>query len=446
MTAHVIDSELFGTSFAPADLRDLFSDETRVQRWFDVEAALAAAQAELGIVPENAAQEIARKAQVANIDLQSIGAGIAETSHPLVPAIRALAAVCEGEAGQWVHYGATTQDIMDTGAILQVRDAWKILLLDLHTIREALAAHARQHAGTMMVGRTHGQQALPITLGFKLSVWVDEIDRHLERCAEAEKRVFVGNITGAVGTMASFGRQAIDLQRRALRKLDLGVPRICWHSSRDRIVEIASLMVQIAGTAGKIGREIYSLQRTEINEMTEPFHGAKVGSSTMPHKSNPAGAELVFGLAQLVRGTYVSLADALFHEHERDAGRLRIELAALPEIVIYTGACLRRMRSVAEGVRFDTANMRANVDMLGGLLMSERVMLALGNHVGKQRAHELVHEIAMRARESDVSFLQALSADPRVTAHLGAEDIERLLAPEDYLGSAESIVANVVGA
>ena len=379
------------------------------------------------------------------MDLDAIGREIASTTHPLVPAIRALAALCDGDAGEYVHYGATTQDVMDTGLVLMVREAWPTLLEDLRAIRELLAADARNHRDTLMVGRTHGQHALPITFGYKLAVWVDEIDRHLDRCAEAEPRIFVGNITGAVGTMASFGPRGLEMQRRALERLGLGVPRICWHSSRDRLAETAWLLVQISGTMGKIANEICNLQRHEIGEVNEPFHMGKVGSSTMPHKRNPASTELAVTLWRLVRGLAVPLTDALFQEHERDASALRIELAAMPEIVVYCGALLARMRNVIEGLEPEPERMRANADLLGGLLLSERVMLALGERVGKQTAHEIVYEVAMDAQRKGTAFRDELVSDHRVAPHLGPEAIAELLDPERYLGLAGEIVDEVAG-
>ena len=445
MASHIIDSELFGAAFASQDIAEIFTDQSRVQKWFDVEAALAEAQAELGIIPEAAAKEIRAKAKAELVDFKEIAAGIAHTGHPIVPALRALEEICEGDAGEYIHYGATTQDIMDTAMVLQVKQAWAIMIGDLEAIRTALAAQAKEHRSTVMVGRTHGQHALPITYGYKLAVWVDEIDRHLERAAEAEKRIFTGNITGAVGTMASFGEHGIEMQRLTLEKLGLAAPNICWHSARDRVVEIAFVLTQFAGTMGKIGREVFALQKTEVGELREPFHMGKVGSSTMPHKQNPSVSELSIALARLVRGMMLPLTDALFHEDERDAGLLRIELAAIPELVIYTGAILERMRFVVEGMEARPERMAANADMLGGLLLSERVMLALGEAIGKQTAHEVIYEVAMKSQEEDIPFRAALQADERVSAHLDAAAIEELLDPAGYIGLAPEIVDGVVG-
>jgi adenylosuccinate lyase len=445
MGSHIIDSEVYGAGFAPPEMAAIFTDRNRVQKWFDIEAALAQAQAELGMIPPDAAVEISRKAKADLIDLEALGAGVSEIGHSLVPALRALARLCDGNAGEYIHYGTTTQDIIDTGMMLQVKEAWALLLRDLRAIRQLLADHAHRYKHTIMVGRTHGQQALPITFGYKLAVWVDEIDRHLQRCAEAEKRIFVGNITGAVGTMASFGDKGLQVQERTLQKLGLGIPRICWHSARDRITEVAYLLVQMAGTLGKIANEIYNLQRTEVYEVREPFHMGKVGSSTMPHKQNPSTVELVVGLARLIRGNLMPLTDALFQEHERDATCWRIEWAALPEAIIYTGAVLQHMRRVLSGLEVRETHMRRNLDLLGGLLLSEPIMLALGEKIGKQTAHEVVYAIAMKAHEENLPFRDALLADEQVAAHLSHETIEQLLDPTAYIGLAPVLVDAIVG-
>ena len=445
MPSHATDSLLFGASFATPECLAIFSDENRLQKWLDVEAALAETQGELGMIPAAAAREITIRARHQDLDIAEIGRQIATTAHPIVPAVRALAAVCRDGAGEFVHYGATTQDIIDTGMMLQIKDAWPLFLRDLVASREILATLARRHRSTVMAGRTHGQQALPVTFGYKCAVWVDEIDRHIDRFREAESRVLVGNLTGAVGTMASFGDKGIEMQERALAKLGLSVPAICWHSSRDRIVEIANLLTQVAGTFGKLAREIYSMQQVEFGEAFEPHHHGTVGSSTMPHKRNPAISELVIALSRLIRAQQVAITDAVFQEQERYSAMLRIELAAVPEIMIYTGALLAKMRMVLSALHVDRERMRRNLDLLGGLLMSERVMLALGESVGKQTAHDIIHEIAMQAFESGTSFRDALLGEMRVTMHLDIARLNSLLEPASYTGLAERIVDQVVG-
>ena len=444
MPSHVSESVLYGASFSSSEFLAIFNDEEKVQAWFDVEAALAQAQAELGMIPTEAAAEITMKAKIENVDLEEIGRGISATAHPIVPAIRALDAGCEFGAGEFIHYGATTQDIMDTGMVLQLKKAWPLLIRDLEKSRSILAKLAFAHRSTAMVGRTHGQQALPITFGYKCAVWVDEISRQLDRIREAQNRIFVGNITGAVGTMASFGSQGFKLQELVLTKLDLNIPNICWHSSRDRVCEVGNLMTQVSGTFGKIAREIYSMQQVEFGEVAEPHHQGKVGSSTMPHKRNPATVELIIALSRLVRAQQIAITDAVYQEHERYSAMLRIELAALPEMMIYVGSILEKMRGVLDGLTIDKNRMLANLNMLGGLLLSENVMLALGKAIGKQSAHEIVYEIAMNSHETGRPFKQALMFDDRVSAYLNENTIESLLDPTGYIGEAEKIVDHVL--
>ena len=444
MPSHASESLHNGASYTTPKFLDILNDNMRVQAWYDVEVALAKAQSKLGIIPKEAYEEIARKAYVENVDVQKIGKGISETAHPIVPAIRALEEICEGGAGEFIHYGATTQDIMDTGLILQIKKAWPLLKRDLEAARDALKVLAKKYRSTPMVGRTHGQQALPLTFGYKCAVWVDELNRHLERQSEAEPRILSGNITGAVGTMAAFGGKGQETQREALQYLGLTVPNICWHSSRDRICELANLLTQVAASLGKIAREVYALQQVEFGEVAEPHHHGKVGSSTMPHKRNPATVELAIGLSRLIRAQQVAITDAAFQEHERYSALLRIELAAVPEMMIYSGALLSKMRTVLEKLEVFPTRMRQNLDLLGGLLLSEKIMLALGEKIGKQTAHEVVYEIAMSSFENEIPFKEALMSDQRVSNHLKEEEIVELLNPEAYIGESEEIVDKVL--
>ena len=444
MPSHASESLLYGASFSTVEFLTIFNDHARVQAWFDVEVALAKAQGQLGVIPEEAAQEISQKAVVENVDVSEIGQGISATAHPIVPAIRALEDICDNGAGEYIHYGATTQDVMDTGLVLQIKKSWPIILRDLTGIQDALIKLAKKHRSTPMVGRTHGQQALPLTFGYKCAVWVDEIGRQISRFREAEARVLSGNITGAVGTMAAFGPKGREIQKIALDHLNLTVPNICWHSSRDRICELANLMTQISGSLGKIAREIYALQQVEFGELAEPHHHGKVGSSTMPHKRNPAVVELAIGLSRLIRAQQVAITDAAFQEHERYSALLRIELAAVPEMMIYSGALLSKMRTVLEKLEVYPKRMRSNLDMLGGLLLSEKVMLALGEKIGKQTAHEVVYEIAMDSFEKEIPFKDALNGDKRVSNNLSSQKIGSLLDPVAYIGESEKIVDDVL--
>ncbi|GGC18903.1 adenylosuccinate lyase [Pseudoduganella buxea] len=446
MPSHITESRIHGGAYAAPDFAAVFSDANQVQKWLDVERALAATQAEMGIIPDEAARQIAGAAKVERFDLDRLGRESMETGHILVPAIRALAAACSNGCGEYVHYGVTTQDILDTGLVLQIKEAWQLVLGRLQSIRRHLSALAERHKHTPMVARTHGQQALPTTFGYKVAVWIDELDRHLARFDEAYPRVMVGNLTGAVGTMASFGPQGFDIQRRTLARLGLAAPATSWHSARDRILEAAWLLVQASVTLGRIANEIYHLQRTEIDEVREASRPGQVGSSTMPHKQNPSTVDLISALSRLVRAQMVALTDAAFQLHERDGTTWRIEWAALPELFIYAGALLTRMDEVlGAGLQVQVERMRANLDLSGGLVLSERIMLALAARFGKQSAHELVHEISLAARESGTAFRDALLRDKRLQGCFAPQELEALLDPATYVGLAAEMVDLVTG-
>lgn len=322
MASGVFDDALLKHIWGTDELRAIFNDANRVQKWYDFEAALALEQAGLGIIPRAAAQEIAAKARVENVDLEAIGAEIRRIKHPLVPALRALQARCKSDLGEYVHFGPTTQDVLDTGAVLQLKDAHTVFLRDIKAIGKELYRLAETHRATPMVGRTHAVQALPITFGHKCAIWLSEMGRHHQRLRELEPRLFVGSLVGAVGTMASYGPQAIELDRRVMKRLGLGVADISWHTARDRFAEYACVLGMLGATLGKIANEILTLQHNEIDELAEPFSEGKVGSSTMPHKRNPSTVEAAVAVARaaLQRG-----ADAGVHA---DGARARRRLLA----------------------------------------------------------------------------------------------------------------------
>ncbi|HLH87072.1 MAG TPA: adenylosuccinate lyase [Xanthobacteraceae bacterium] len=444
MPTSVFDSYLLGSVWGTDELRAIFCDETRVQKWFDYEAALALAQAELGIIPKAAAAEIAAKAKVANVDLRAIGGEIRRIKHPLVPALRALQAVCADGHGEFLHFGPTTQDVLDTGMVLQLKDAHALLARDLKAVGRALARLAEAHRATPMAGRTHGVQALPITFGHKCAIWLAEAGRNFTRLTQAAERNFVGGMTGAVGTQASFGRRAFELDAMLMARLGLGVADIGWQTARDRLADYANALGLIGGGLAKIAHEIIILSHNEIDEVSEPFAHGKVGSSTMPHKRNPVICEGVVAVGHALRGSVALMQQALIVEHERDASVWRLEWKALPECCLMTGAMLAQMRHVLEGLEVHAGKMRRNLDALGGFLMSERVMFALADKVGKQSAHELVYEIAMRGIEGGITFEQALMDDGEVKSALARDELRALLDPTTYVGLAPEIVDRVL--
>jgi adenylosuccinate lyase len=444
MPTGVFDSLLLGHVWGTDELRAIFSDENRVQKWFDYEAALALAQAELGIIPKPAADEIAAKAKVANVDLVAVAVEIRRIKHPLVPALRALQAACAGDQGEYLHFGPTTQDVLDTGMVLQLKEAHALILRDLKHVGRELYRLAEAHRSTPMAGRTHGVQALPITFGHKCAIWLAEAGRNHDRLVRSAERNFVSGMTGAVGTQASFGAQAFELEKRVTARLGLGLADIAWQVARDRLADYASALGLVGGALAKIAHEIIILSHNEIDEVAEPFDYGKVGSSTMPHKRNPVICEGVLAVGRALRASVGLMQEALVVEHERDASTWRLEWKAMPECCLMTGAMLAQMKYVLGGLEVHTDRMRRNLDALGGFLMSERVMFALADKLGKQSAHELVYDVSMRGIEAGTTFEQALTADPQAQKALGGEELRALLDPTTYVGLAPEIVDRVL--
>jgi adenylosuccinate lyase len=445
MPSGVFDSILLKHLWGTDALRAIFNDENRVQKWFDFEAALALAQAELGIIPQAAAAEIARKAKVENVDLEAIAAEIRRINHPLVPALRALQAVCADGHGEYLHFGPTTQDVLDTGMMLQIKQAHRIFVRDLKAIGRVLAELAETHKNTPMVGRTHAVQALPITFGHKCAIWLAETGRNYERLRQLEARTFVGSLVGAVGTQASLGDHAFALDANVMARLGLGVADISWQPARDRLVEYVGVLGLVGGSLAKIAGEIIILAHNEIDEIAEPFTEGKVGSSTMPHKRNPVVAEGVVAVGRTLRYTVALMHEALAPQHERDAMVWRIEWKALPEACLMTGAILEKMNYILAGLEVNPGKMRRNLDTLGGFLLSERVMFALAEPLGKQTAHEVVYDAAMRGIAQGLTFEQALMESPQVQHAIGTQALQVLLDPTTYVGFAPEIVERVVG-
>lgn len=444
MASGVFDDALIKHLWSTDELRAVFSDRNRVQKWYDFEAALALEQAELGIIPRAAAQEIAARAKVENVDIDAIAAEIRRIKHPLVPALKALEKLCQGGHGEYIHFGPTTQDVLDTGTMLQIKDAHAAYLRDMKGIGRALYKLADAHRATPMAGRSHGVQALPITFGHKAAIWLSEMGRNYQRLRDLEPRMFVGGMVGAVGTQASYGPEAPELERRLMKRLGLGVADINWQPARDRFAEYVCVLAIVGQTLGKIANEIIILEHTEIGEVFEPFSAGKVGSSTMPHKRNPSSCEAVVAVSRALRYSAAFMLECMVVEHERDGSAWRGEWKALPEACLMAGGLLDAMNYILSGLHVDAGRMRRNLDLLGGFLLSERVMFALSEKVGKQTAHDLVYEASMHGIEGGLSFEQALMQDPRVAAALTPGELRKVLDPTTYVGLAPRIVDQVL--
>ncbi|PWC11791.1 adenylosuccinate lyase [Brenneria roseae subsp. americana] len=443
MASHLIDFLLIGNNFGTPEMRDVWSEHHRLTKQVEVEVALALAEGELGVIPQEAAQTIAEKADASTLNVEEIAKDAVRMKHSLMPTITAIQKQC-GAAGEFIHYGVTTQDIVDTATVLQLKQSFDIVFRDTQLLAVELKRLSKKYQYTLMTGRTHGMQALPTTFGFKLAVWLDEFVRHLERLSEIKERVLVGNINGAIGTYASFGDKGPDIERLTLDKLGLNTPNIGWQSARDRFSEYASVVVLISGTLGKIGNELYNLMRTEINEIEEPFSEGKIGSTTMPHKRNPAALE---GLASLTAPVFKSAAlihESMKVEHERDAMSWRAEWIALPEINIYLSAQLQNALGILRGMSVNEKQMLANLELQNGLLLSEKVMFEIGKRLGKQTAHHLVYECSMQAFEQNQSFKSVLLEHPVLSEQLTSAELEEWLNPANYLGSAPQKVDEVI--
>jgi 3-carboxy-cis,cis-muconate cycloisomerase len=444
MTVGAVDSEVYGELFATAAMRAAFGDRARLQRMLDVEAALARVQARLGLIPAAAAVEITAKAEVGRFDVEKIRAGTELAGYPIVPLVKALGAACAGDAGRYVHWGATTQDIVDTGLVLQIRDGLALIEADLAGIEAALAGLARRHRDTPMAGRTHQQQALPITFGFKCATWLAPLQRQHARLARLREEVLMVQFGGAVGTLASLGPDGIRVVEGLAAELNLGAPPIAWHVGRDPLAEVASFLGVLTGCLGKITTDIVLLMQTEVDEVREPYRPGRGGSSTMPQKRNPIACEFVLAAARNVRQLVPVMLDAMLADHERATGPWHAEWIALPQAFALTAAALRHSRSILEGLEVDPARMRRNLDLSRGLICAESVMMALAPAVGREAAHDLVAAACRQAVERELPLFEVLAGDAEVTAHLGPERLRELLDPEHYTGLAGAFVDRVL--
>ena len=446
MPVSVFDMQSLQHLWGTDELRAIFGEENRVQKWLDFEAALAGAQAEMGIIPAAAAQEIAGKAKVENIDIAAMSAEIRRIKHSLVPALKQLQAACSKENGEWVHYGATTQDVVDTGVALQLKEFHAVALRDMRAVGQELARLAVANRDVPMAGRTHGMQALPITFGHKCALWLDELGRHHERLVQAAPRVLVGMLAGAVGSQASLGARAVELEERMLRKLGLGVPAISWAPARDRFTEYANLLAMIGATLSKIGNELFNMQRNEFGEVEEGFSEGKLGSSTMPHKRNPTSAENLAGLSRPLRYNAAMMVEGMVQEGERDGIAWKMEWKALPECCLIAGAMLFQAKNLLAGLKVNADVMAANLDKMRGYLLSERVMLELSERVGKQTAHEWIYEASMHGITGKLGFADAMRQHKGLGELLSEAEIQDLTNPSAYLGQCGASVDRVIAA
>lgn len=438
-----IDTGRYGTS----DMKRIFEEETRVQKMLDVEAALAWAHAEVGNIPKKDGEKIMATALSKRVKLSRIKEIEREIKHDVAALVRALAEA-SGSSGAFVHLGATSYDIVDTANALQLKAALELILKRLDDLETILAKKALQYKETLMMGRTHGQHALPITLGFKFAVWKCEISRHIERLKQCEERVMVGKMSGAVGTQAGLGPHAARIQELVMQRLGIKAAEISTQIvQRDRYAELVCLLAVVASSLDDFATEIRELQRPEIGELFEAFEEKRqVGSSTMPHKRNPETCERVCGLARIVRGLVVPALENVVTWHERDLTQSSAERFIIPEACILVDYMLFLMSDIVGNLHVDEQRMLKNVELTQGRAMSEAVMIALAKKgVDRQEAHELLRKLALKSEVEGRSFREVLLEDKFVCENLSEREVDHALNPRNYLGTAVRQVEFVAG-
>ncbi|MBP1909373.1 adenylosuccinate lyase [Methanolobus bombayensis] len=439
MAIHPIEYR-YGTD----EMKFVWSEANRLEKIMKAEAALARAEADIGLIPKEAADIIENS--IGSVELERVKEIEDEIHHDMMAVVLAISEKCEEDAGKWVHFGATSNDMLDTATGLQLKEAVNILEKKIHKLLDVLLIQAENNKNLVCAGRTHGQIGVPTTYGLRFAIWASEIGRHIERLEQLKPRVTVGQMTGAVGTQAAFGKDGIEIQKKVMEYLEIGSVDVSNQIiQRDRHAEFVMWMANTVTTLDKIAIEIRSLQRSEIAEVEESFRKKQVGSSTMPHKRNPIKSEQICGLARIVRSMIEPELQNNTLWDERDLTNSSCERIVFPEACVLTDHIIKLAIGVIENLRFYPENIRRNLDLLRGLNMGEAVMIELAMRgVGRQEAHEIVRSSAMEAHESGKHFKDVLLANPEVANYLSEEDVINLVDPDKYIGTAVEQVEAVV--
>ena len=443
MPSTVFDSVLFRDMFGTPAMRAIFDDHALVDRYVEVEVALARAESKVGVIPAGAGEAIAAAAKSLTLDFDRLKRETDNVGYPILPLVSQISKLC-GDSGRYVHWGATTQDIMDTATVLQVRAGLDLIAADVDTLRGIMASLARKHRDTPMAGRTHLQQALPITFGYKVAISLAAMDRHAERLAQLRPRVEMVEFAGAAGTLASIGERGLDVQRALAAELKLGMPPATWHVARDGLAEVVNALALIAGSLGKIAFDTMIMMSTEFGEVFEPFVHGRGASSTMPQKRNPISSELILAASKIARQQAGLMLDGLVTDLERATGPWHAEWAAIPQAFLATASALHQSKFMLGGLIVDAGRMRRNLDITSGLIVAEAVMMGLAPHIGRQEAHDVVYDSCRLAGERGVSLLDALLESKEVMAHLDHAALAKLCDPANYLGIAPAMVDRVL--
>ncbi len=440
MPVSMIDSAIFRDLFGTEAMRAVFSDEGMLTAYCRVESALAVVEGRLGLIPANAAAAIAAAAKLENLDMEMIKEQTEIVGYPILPLVRAIAKACPERTGEYAHWGATTQDIMDFGLVLQLKAAFAIVESEMDRLADSLAKLAVEHRDTVMAGRTHLQHALPVTFGYKAAVWLSAVDRHRERLAQLRPRVEVGQFAGAAGTLASLGEHGMAVSDALMVELGLGRPSMPWHVARDGVAESVNFLGLVSGSLSKIATDVMLMMTTEIGEAFEPFVPGRGGSSTMPQKRNPISCELILGAGKVIRQHAAVVMDAMAADHERATGPWHAEWIAVPEAFVLSAGTLAQANFMLAGLQVQPERMRRNLEMTGGLIVSEAVMMGLAPALGRNTAHDVVYDACRVANEQGLSLQEALKRSDEVAGKLPDAELERLCDPVNYLGQAREMV------
>ncbi len=443
--ATAIDSTIYRDIFSTDAMRRVWSDQTRIQRYLDVEKALSVTQGRLGVIPQEAAAEIAQRCDVAQMDFGKLRSVTEHVGYPVLPVVEQLTALCKNGLGQWCHWGATTQDITDTATVLQIRDGLELVESDLKEILEALAGLAKKHRDTPMVGRSNIQQAIPMTFGYKIAVWLAGLQRQAERLQQMKSRVLMGEFGGAVGTLASLGEKGLPVQKGMMEELGLAQPPIAWHTVRDTMAEVGCFLGLLCGLLDKIATDVKIMMMTELNEVQEPDGGGGRGaSSTMPQKRNPISCAYITACSSVVRQHAAALLNAMNADFERATGTWEIEWLVFPEIFCFAAGALAQAKYMLSGLIVHPENMMKDLRLTDGLVNTEAVMMALGPKMGRGKAHDKLSTICIAVSQGKGKLIDLLSADTDISKIFDRKALEDLLDPTKYLGSSGTMVDNVL--
>ncbi len=444
MAASIIDSRIFQGIFTSDAMRHVWSDENRTAKYIEIERALAIVQARLGLIPQEAADEIVSHCHLEQIDMDRLRQQTERIGYPILGVVTQLNQLCRDKLGEYVHWGATTQDITDTATVLQIREALALVEADLATLATALAKLAREYRLTPVIGRSNLQQAIPVTFGYKMAGLLSAVQRHQERLQQLKARVLVGEFAGAAGTLASLETGAMETQAGLCAELGLQQPVIAWHTIRDNIAECGAFLGLVGGTLGKLSMDVKLMMQTEVAEVFEPYHHGRGSSSTMPQKRNPIASCYIHAAVSVVRQHAAALMDAMVADHERSTGPWEIEWIVLPEAFCLMAGALKQAIAVVQGLEVDPAAMRRNIDMTGGLVMSEAVMMGLGRYIGREYAHDLVYDLCRESLATKRPLLDLLCEHAEIAKHVDRAALERMLDPSNYLGQSGVMVDRVL--